>query len=248
MSARNRSRCERYVRVECRLSTPIGGLQAPYLDAVLELEYAKIARTIMESSNGHRHQYHVQPRGMPVPVDGVGKLPIPIIRTEVNGLPIARCSSPICADALTDEAANYTTAFPLDKASHLLESERTKIMQSGGRFKSFRLPLRVRLIDRIVWFAAIRTPPSELLRRLARVHSLGKKTSQGWGCVSGWSVDTIDADWSWYADSPDGPVLMRPLPADMDHPEGLIGARRSFGGVVAPYWQRDLWREMVEPC
>jgi len=248
MSARDRSRRERYVRVECRLATAVGGTDGLYLDSILEASMCRRAKTFMESSHGDRHAYFVPSHGDSLPVDAVGKLPIPIVRARVGDLWIPRCSSPIFGETLADDAANYTTAFPLDKVEHLAESERTKIMQSGGRYKSFRLPLRVRLVERMVWFAATNHPPSELRRRLGQIRHIGKKTSQGWGVVAGWSVDLIDNDHSWYAESDDGPVLMRPLPADMEHPEGLIGARRGFGGCVGPYHDRRFWREIVEPC
>lgn len=241
----------RFVRVECRLATPLAGPQAPYLDSLLELSMARHAKSIQESSNGSRHAYEIADRGQAIALDAVGKLPIPIARVHVNGLPIPCCSSPVVGCVSSEHAAHYTSAFPLDKAEHLHESDRSQLRQGGGRFKSFRLPLRMRLIDRIVWFAALRPMPSVAseVRKLLKVfHHIGKKTSQGHGVVAEWIVERIDADYSWYAESEAGPVLMRPLPAEMEHPSGLLGARRSFGGCVGPYWQRDFWTEIVEPC
>lgn len=239
---------ERFLRVECRLASPVAGLNPPHLDSLLELVYARRAKSIMESSNGDRHAYQIAGAGQSIALDAVGKLPIPISRVWVDELPIPRCSSPILGAVDSDHAAHYTTAFPLGKSEHLVESERTKIMQTGGRFKSFRLPLRMRLVDRIVWFCVSREAPTELRRRIRSVRQLGKKTSQGHGVIAEWIVDKIDADHSWYANSPDGPVLMRPLPSDMPHPAGLLGARRSFGGCVGPYWDRRFFREIIEPC
>lgn len=239
---------DRFVKVTCRLAMPVAGLQAPYLDALCEAIMARKAKTIQESKNGHRHAYAIGGHGQSIATDAVGKLPIPIKRVWVDDLPIPCCSSPILGTVESDHAAHYTTAFPIDKAEHLHESERTKIMQTGGRFKSFMLPLRVRLVDQIVWYAVLRTAPTGLRQLLQKAISVGKKGSQGYGAVQGWSVETCKEDWSWYAESPDGPVLMRPLPAAMDHPQNLQGFRKSFGGCVGPYWQRDFWREIVEPC
>lgn len=149
---------------------------------------------------------------------------------------------------VSDTHGHYTSMFPLSKTEYLSESERTKIMQSGGRFKSFRLPLRMRMIERVVWFASLKEQLSDLRKLLKKVHHLGKKASQGHGVIAGWDVEPIDHDLSWYAPSNSGPVLMRTLPRDMDHPKGLIGYQASFGGCVGPYWQRDFWREIIEPC
>lgn len=246
--AQQRSYRDRYVKVTCRLASPMAGLDAPYLDSLCELVLAHRAKSIMETSGGHRHRYTIQPRGQEIDVSAVGKLPIPIVRRTVDELPVPRCSSPIVGNVMSDHATHYTSAFPLDKAERLSEKERTKIMQSGGRFKSFRLPLRMRLTPCVVWFAALNDQPSTLKKLLRKIRHLGKKASQGHGVVAEWIVEPIEDDWSWYADSPDGPVLMRPLPADMDHPDGLSGFRQSFGGCVGPYWQRDFWREILEPC
>lgn len=239
---------ERFLRVECRLATPVAGLNPPHLDSLLELVYSRLAKSIMESSNGDRHAYIIASPGHDVAIDAIGKLPIPICRTWIGELPIPRCSSPILGAVTSDHAAHYTTAFPLGKAEHVTEPERTKIMQTGGRFKSFRLPLRMQLVDRIVWFCVSREKPSELRKRVRQIRHLGKKSSQGHGVIAEWIVEPCEHDWSWYADSPAGPVLMRPLPADMKHPAGLIGFRRSFGGCVGPYWDRRFFTEIIEPC
>lgn len=243
-----REKFDRPVKVTCVLATPVAGLQAPYLDSLCELIMARKMKSIQESSNGHRHMYDIQMRGQPIPLDGVGKIPIPIARRNVDGLPIPRCSSPILVDVVSDHASHFTSAFPIEKYEYLHEKERSKVRQSGGRFKSFRIPLRMRLVDRIVWFAVLRDQMTVLRRLLKQIHHIGKKSSQGHGIIKEWIVEGVDNDYSWYATSGDGTVLMRPLPADMDHPSDLIGYRKTFGGFVGPYWQRDFWREIYEPC
>lgn len=220
----------------------------PRLDSLCELIMASKMKSIQESRNGHRHQYEIRERGFAIDTEGVGKIPIPIARRFVDGLPIPLCSDPICGEAASDSAHYYTSAFPTHRVASLNEGERTKIMQSGGRFKSFRLPLRVRHVDRIVWFAVLREKPQRLRYLLRRVDYLGKKTSQGFGRVSEWIVEPFEHDFSWYAETERGPLLMRPLPVSINHPSGLWGMRQSFGGCVGPYWQRDFWREIYEPC
>lgn len=80
------------------------------------------------------------------------------------------------------------------------------------------------------------------------IHRLGKKGSMGYGTVSRWEVRETDNDYSWFAASDCGTVLMRPLPVGDYLPADLIGARRSYGGCVPPYWQTEFWTEIVEPC
>ena len=77
---------------------------------------------------------------------------------------------------------------------------------------------------------------------------IGKKSAHGYGLVAEWIVEPCEQDLSWYASTDQGTLLMRPLPAELDHPSDLIGHRRAFGGCVGPYGQRDFWREIYEPC
>lgn len=240
---------DRPVKVTCVLTGPLGGMEPPKLDALCELLQARRVRTVHQSEHGHRHFYEVVGGGQEISPAAQGKLPIPIKRiTSPCGLHVACVSNPIVAEPLCDDVAHYTSALDTSQALRLELKERTKVMQSGGRFKSFRLPLRLQVLDRIVWFAVLRDQASDLRKLLKQCTHIGKKTSQGYGRVKEWIVETVDHDWSWFAESPDGPVLMRSLPASIALPEGCIGYRQSFGGCVGPYWQRTFWREVWEPC
>lgn len=239
---------DRFVKVTCNLASPVAGLQLPYLDALVTWRMARRAKSIMESANGARHQYEIAERGHEIAPDALGKIPIPISTVWVGRLPIPRCSNPIAGEVASDYAAHFTSAFPLDQSHKVVSTDMGRVRMGGGRFKSFRLPLRLRLVDRIVWFAVLREMPSVLRHLLKDIRNIGKKTSQGHGVVAGWDIEIIESDLSWYAPSDDGPVLMRTLPHEMEHPHGLLGARRYFGGCVAPYWQRDFWTEILEPC
>jgi hypothetical protein len=219
------------------------------LDSLCELAMCGKMKAVIETDETGRHTFPLIPAGQPVPIDYLGKIPIPIDRVWVDGLPIPRCSSPIVASVASDKHGHYHKKFEVEHTTILKPSERTKITASGGRFKSFRLPLRLRLIDRVVWFAAIKTSQSDLRRLLKKnVLAIGKKTSFGYGRVSEWIVETADDDFSWFAKSDGGPVLMRPLPTTMKLPKSLQGSRLDFGAVCGPYWQQDLWRERVVPC
>lgn len=218
------------------------------LESVCEFLMAGKIKAIQESSNGHRHKYEIQPPGQPLPREAIGKIPIPIKVQWINGLPIARSSSPIVSVAKSDGVSHYASQFPVDSATLLTSKEQTKIVSSGGRFKSFRLPLRTRSVDTVVWFAVCRSKPSRLLGLLRKCEAIGKKTSYGYGTVSEWSVEPVEADYSWFAESTDGLVLMRPLPLYDDLPDDLLGSRVDYGAVCSPFWQRNLWCERVTPC
>lgn len=178
-----------------------------------------------------------------------GVIPTPILRRRVEGFPwpVPLCSSPIFR-AAADDHAHYNRAFRADPL--LIRPDARRVYSStNGEFKSYRLPLRVRLIERVVWFCLAKDARGvkEVRRLLREVTYLGKKTSQGYGRVAEWVVEDIEQDWSWYAPSESGPVLMRPLPVSAV-PEGTLGGRRWFGGIVPPYWCADYFAEMVQPC
>jgi hypothetical protein len=236
----------RPVKVTAHLAGPVvlspdGRL--PHLDAVCEFALAGKLRTIAESSRG-RHRYDaLRPRGMPVAEPG--QIPSPFVRERIDGLPVSRVSFGVAAGR--EDVAHFGRAFPMERAGLLAEDQRIKIATTGGPYRSFRLPLRLLHCGRIGWFAALRERPGVLRHVLKQIDAVGKKTAHGWGRVARWEVEPVDEDLSWYAPAEAGPVLMRALPAVIV-PEGTVGARRTFCGVVAPYWQRDFWREAMEPC
>ena len=237
-----------FVKVTAELAGPIAlsaeGI-APNLDAIVECVVAGKALTIADSSNGNRHAIdRTRPRGQPV--EKPGQLPTPIKREWVDGLPIPRVSSGII-EKLPESAEHYHCAFPIERASMLKESQRTKIPQTGGPYKSMRLPLRLSHTRRIVWFAELyrspgRAPMCELRKILRKVTTIGKKSAYGYGAVSKWTVEPTELDASWIHSG----VLMRPLPISLVT-DGIQGAMRSYGAVCGPYWQSNLFRERWVP-
>lgn len=214
------------VRISAACCSPIAG-GPPMLDAVLEWAMSGLA-----------YGQEIRP----------GLIPIPIKRRKVEGYewPIPLCSSPIF---LTDSDGVEHFSRRLEIEPDLMrESAHRRVCSTGGEFKSYRLPLRVRSIARVVWFAVSVDNPARIRKELREVHAIGKKTSMGYGRVSDWSVEIVDADWSWFAPSPAGPLLMRPLPATAPLPAGLTGYRKFYGSPVPPYWHRPAYTEIVEPC
>jgi hypothetical protein len=222
------------LRIECRLSSPMAGPGIPHLDALVE-----------QMCCSHHPDLCV-PRGVPIPREAVGTIPIPLCRGTVPGfdMPIPLCSAGIASVARQDSNQHFTRSIAAEDFSDV--ASRVKIATTGGEHRSYRLPLRTRCIDAVVWFA--KGDRRELRRELKRVHGLGKKLSQGWGRVREWIVEETDIQAWWYADSEAGTVLMRELPAGDYLPNDLVGFRPWHGGAVPPYWQADLFCEMVQPC
>lgn len=198
---------------------------------------ARKARTIADSKNGHRHPVVALGVGQGVTKPGV--LPIPIKRVKVKvsdelTLPVPRCSSAI-SPPFRSVHERFHLAFPLNRANLLKGSQMTKVSSRSGLYKSWRLPIQVAHIDRLVWFAELRRhnkgPMSRLRRLLRKVTSIGRKTSHGFGLVREWIVERTDIDACWIYEN----VLMRPLPACLVS-DDVLGKRRDFGAVTSPYW------------
>lgn len=228
------------VKVTATLSSPAAGQDVVQLDSLCELAVCESVRDDPDPP------FPLLPQGQQVPVERAGRVPTPLAFREVCGWPVRLCSCPVLGPVHFDGHAHYHKQFPVGRTDLLTDRERTKIAPSGGRFKSFRLPLRTRLVEEVAWFAVADAEPLRAL--LGNVRAVCKKTSYGYGVVREWVVEPVDEDWSWFAESPDGPVLMRYLPFGTEVPDGLLGARRDFGAVVGPYWQNSLYCERWSPC
>lgn len=219
------------LKIVAYLDGPFAGA-VPKLDAIVE--YCAAA-----------HHPNGLPRGTPIPREQVGTLPIPLVRREVCGYRVPACSAGIIAVPLVDTHEHFCRSIASEDFSDC--NQRIKIATTGGEHRSYRLPLRIRLVPSIVWFAVGWRAP--LLKELRGVTAIGKKPSHGFGRVQSWEVTEWEHDWSWFAPVDGGTLLMRPLPAETPNlPADLVGYRKWHGGVVPPYWQQDLFCAMVEPC
>lgn len=237
-----KERRDRPLVVTAFLSSPLAG-DLPKLDAVVEWAVSSKAKSIAACSGG-RHAYTPRPRG--TGAEEPGRLPSPFTRRNVPGF---QWRIPACSIGIVSPTSDLHEHFHRSLSASLdteLIADRKQIDLGGGKYRSYRLPLRVRVCDRIVWFC--HADPRHLRRWLRMIHRLGKKGSMGYGTVSRWEVRETDTDYSWFAASDRGTVLMRPLPVGDYLPADLIGARRSYGGCAPPYWQTEFWTEIVEPC
>lgn len=238
-----------HLKVTAHLVSPICG-DVPMLDSLLEWVMSFHMASIVATSNGHRHRIADRPRGEPV--ERPGAIPIPIARRQLAGVPVPLCSAPLFRADL-DTADHLGKRLEIESCDLLDGSGADVIPLTSGAYKSYYLPLRVRVVPQVVWFCSCRwaqrgSPAPEVRRLLKRVDSIGKKTSIGYGQVARWEVEIIDRDLSWFAPHEDGQVLMRPLPVGHWLPGDLLGYRRDYGGYTPPYWQRSFWSEIVVPC
>jgi hypothetical protein len=248
------------LKVTAYLITPLaveGDL--PHLDGILTWAMTIKKKSIIFSRHGNRHEG--------IHANEPGSLPIPIETCRVDGFawPIPRCSNAI-VDECRESVDKISRRFPSERAQDLHESRRVQVATTGGELKSYHLPIRVVHAQTVTWFCVGRGKPKKGLSRdgnplqgrsgggcevrklLRGITSIGDRTNIGYGRVSQWTVEPAAEDWSWFAPSESGVVLMRVLPIDMALPEKIIGYRKWFGGVVPPYWGREYYTECVQPC
>lgn len=217
--------------VVAELSSPLAG-DAPQLDALMECDFAARA--------GKAHCVH---RGSDCPA--VGSISMPLCLGEIGGHKIYRSSSPILSDTRHERHEFFARRFGVEFSSLLHEKEQTQIAVGNSDYKSYRLPLQVRSVDRVAWFCV--SDGAEMRRWCKRIKSIGKKRSIGYGKVSRWIVTTIEHDYSWIAWSGTGMVLMRPMPLNKQT-KTYQGALQSFAACQPPYWHPQRYMEIVEPC
>lgn len=228
------------LRLTAHLATGLAG-DAPQLDALLVYVASRLG------GKGAEPGYKVDRR---YPCPDTSGISIPMARRRIAGLNVALCTSPILGDVRDDRHDFIAKRIGVDHAGLLGRDERRVVTTTNSWTKSYRLPLRVRTVDRVVWLCV--GSRREILKSLRYVPAVGKKVADGYGRVSRWECerigDTPHDCWPWWIDSEHGPVLMRYLPLCDELPTNLIGARRGYGACVDPYWHGDRDCERVEPC
>ena len=226
--------------VTARLASPLAG-DAPHLDALMEYLMSLHCHKGVPGYKVDR-RYSAPPQG---------DIPIPIWRNRVEGQngevwQIARCSSPILGPMLSETVEHICKRIGVEDATLLAEDARVIVTTSNSWTKSYRLPLRCRVIKSVAWFAEGNR--REVFQLVKRARAIGKKIADGYGVVQEWVVDRVDTDFSWFAPSDFGLVLMRPMPIGPILPKDLVGGRRDFGAACPPYWHPERYTEIVVPC
>lgn len=183
-------------------------------------------------------------RSDPPPV--AGDIHIPLLRSSLGGVDfISRCSAPIYVTE-SDTNEHFAKRLAVEHSDLLAPDERKKVAVGNQSYKSYRLPLRTRLVGKVVWFVG-GSKRCNLMSLCKQIKYLGKKRSYGYARVCGWNIDEVEEDLSWFAKTEKGTLLMRVLPFCDNLPSDLIGFRRGFGGVVPPLWHPGRFVDAVYP-
>lgn len=143
--------------------------------------------------------------------------------------------------------ARIAKAFQPQDGEVVAPDKRGGIHTGSGALKSHWEPVRIRAVDRVVWFAL--GVPEMIAHVLRSIDWLGSKRRQGYGQVTGWDVEPVGdgVDRSWSAPCGDGSlILMRPMPVGVEpsslglgpfgRAKRLLGWRRGYAALCAPYW------------
>lgn len=84
--------------------------------------------------------------------------------------------------------------------------KRGKVITEQGQYKAYKMPVFYRHALSVSWYVVGDKDAIESL--LATMTHVGKKTSQGFGRINRWTVESIADDWSLYKDG----QLMRAMP------------------------------------
>lgn len=214
------------------LATRLAG-DPPRLDGLLEA-LMSLRLSSIEASRQRVWDRHRITRTGPAPPQG--QVPIPLRRAWLGDWLVACCSDPIMPVPLAQTVEYVTKRLAVECAPLLREPERKVVSTTNSWTKSYRLPLRVGAVPCVHWLCV--GDRRELIRLLRKgAPSIGKKVSDGYGRVREWVVEHADADFSWFAEHPDGTVLMRAASADRRQrvaAGGLVGVPAALRGLPPP--------------
>jgi CRISPR type IV-associated protein Csf3 len=115
---------------------------------------------------------------------------------------------------------------------------RGKVIIEKGPYKAYHMPIFYRAALWVEWYCVGDKAAIEYL--LSTVTHIGKKTSQGWGRVIRWEIESWPEDWSvWRGDR-----LMRGIPVE---DVGGKPFRLLYYGIRPSYWQRENQMPLAVP-
>jgi len=222
-------------KVTAWLSSPLAG-EPPALDAILEWELSKRL--------GMKHHNKLTRN---VPLSDIQRVPIPLAKRTISGHDVYACSNPIIPEPTAEWVDHMARRIDTDLIALLLApNQRKSLLVASGPYKMLYRPLRIRLVDRVVWFA--RGDKTEIRKLLKSVNALGSHRGIGYGLVERWELEeTGEDDYSIFADCQGKPVLMKTIPFGHSL-QNVGGYKHSFGGAFPPYWHPETYMEIAIPC
>jgi CRISPR type IV-associated protein Csf3 len=221
-------------KVSAWLASPLAG-EPPMLDAILAWE---LSRRMASKWHGKTGRW--------TPIEELPEMPIPVAKRMVGTREVYCASNPILPKPDAPEWVEYANKrLDTSAIAQLVDpKERKSILTVGGPYKMRHVPLRIRLVSRVVWF--VRGDRKELNKLLKRVFSLGTRREAGFGRVFKWEFEEMPEDYSIFSTRQGKPVLMRTIP--LDGARNVCGYKRGYGGVMPPYWHPGNQMEVAVPC
>jgi len=120
-----------------------------------------------------------------------------------------QCSFACWVGAIAEGRDYWVKRFDIKESGIVdFNGKRGKVVTKAGKYKGYRMPVYTRHALAVRWYAV--GGKAEIERLLSFCTNLGKKSSQGYGAVLDWRVESWQHDWS--ITSPRG--LMRAVPAE----------------------------------
>jgi hypothetical protein len=220
-------------KVTCNLVSPLCG-EPPRIDSLLEYELS--LRLGMKRARKMTRD---------IPLSQIEKPPIPLVKRTICGHDVYCSSEPIIGNVFSEWSDKQAKRFDTSTVALMLhESQRKKLLTSSGPFKARFVPLRIRLIDKIVWF--VRGDKKEINKLLKKIVALGHCRNIGYGIIGSWEYEEMEEDYSIFANHKGKNVLMKIL--QIEAAKGTTGYRHSYGGAFPPYWHPETFMEIAIPC
>jgi CRISPR type IV-associated protein Csf3 len=180
------------------------------------------------------------------PLSDIETPELPIDQKNIGGYKIYKCSDPILGPTMAEWTAHQAKRFDSSlMALKIDEKKRKNLLVASGPHKMRYVPVRLRLIQKIVWL--VKGEKKELEGLLRQVWALGKYRHYGYGRIGSWEYKEQDKDNSIIAETENKKILMRRVPLCMDL-SSVEGWRKFYGGVQMPYWHPETFTEVAEPC
>ena len=218
-------------KITARLVSPLCG-DAPMLDALLKWEMARRL--------GKKCRVRIT---RATRLKDFFEIPLPIAKKNIAGYQIYCSSDPVLSVKSASWIEREAKRFDTTKNALILHPKKRKsLLIASGPYKQRFAPIRLSLVERVVWFC--RGDRSEINKLLKNVASIGKNRGHGFGLVDFFDYEEMENDFSIIADG----VLMRTVPVKVAEELNATSFSQSYGGWREPYWHPETQTEVANPC
>jgi hypothetical protein len=162
-------------------------------------------------------------------------LPLDLAWVSDSGQPLWACSPLEPVGETTESHEYWHKRYPGHRAEL---GSKMNAVTTAGRWKEYRVPMRVSHVDRLQ--ALCFGDRAEIERLLGFVTHIGKKGSMGYGRVARWTVTEG-------SHSRDDVLSRRAVPIDYFSGREIAGVLKPRCGWTPPYWYAPWWAPCVTP-